>query len=303
MTAISNNVGSISSNVGVTAAYSEDIATNTLNTLDKVITIASDTTQIRSDNTTIKADLDKIYDGIKWSLVNTIISETNESDSPLTFDTDYVDELEQLQLEIDYTETGTGAKTPENPYTYTGVDNLTINVNGTPNTINLFSLVGSTVYSGVLDVLAGTLTIDYYGFTVTGDSGENWTISNTGTQNYYYVYNLPTGNSSAVANSNLANIFPTVNVGNNNTNNGCYATSSALRVRWGEEKTLSNWKTWLSSHNLTVLYKLTTPATYNLTPETILAIKGLNSITANNNGKITVTYKESAKHYLDKQEV
>lgn len=47
---MSNQLTTISTNVGTTAAYTEDTATNTLNILDKVTTIASDTTQIRSDN-------------------------------------------------------------------------------------------------------------------------------------------------------------------------------------------------------------------------------------------------------------
>lgn len=47
---MSNQLTTISTNVGSTAAFTEDTATNTLNILDKVTTIASDTTQIRADN-------------------------------------------------------------------------------------------------------------------------------------------------------------------------------------------------------------------------------------------------------------
>lgn len=62
VTAIKNNVGTISANAGITAAFAEDIATNTMNTLDKVTTIASDTTQIRANGNTANEILSDIYD-------------------------------------------------------------------------------------------------------------------------------------------------------------------------------------------------------------------------------------------------
>lgn len=50
---IENAIGTISTNVGRCAGFDEDIATNTLNTYNKVVTIASDTTQMRADNQVI----------------------------------------------------------------------------------------------------------------------------------------------------------------------------------------------------------------------------------------------------------
>ena len=48
--AINNYIATISANTGATAGFAEDCATNTLDIYDKVVTIASDTTQMRSDN-------------------------------------------------------------------------------------------------------------------------------------------------------------------------------------------------------------------------------------------------------------
>ena len=59
---IANNVNAITTNTGSTASYAEDIATNTLNSYNKLVTIASDTTQMRADNQTIIAILNQIYD-------------------------------------------------------------------------------------------------------------------------------------------------------------------------------------------------------------------------------------------------
>lgn len=52
----------ISTNSGKTAAYTEDTATNTLDIYNKVVTMASDTTQMRADNQTIIQILNQIYD-------------------------------------------------------------------------------------------------------------------------------------------------------------------------------------------------------------------------------------------------
>ena len=50
---ISAYMNTISSNTGSIRAFTDDTATNTLNIYDKVVTIASDTTQLRADMTTI----------------------------------------------------------------------------------------------------------------------------------------------------------------------------------------------------------------------------------------------------------
>lgn len=58
---IDNYMGTMSSNLGRCAGFEEDIATNTLNIYDKVVTIASDTTQMRADNQVIIGLLRDIY--------------------------------------------------------------------------------------------------------------------------------------------------------------------------------------------------------------------------------------------------
>ena len=52
----------IAINTGKAAEYDEDTATNTLNIYNKVLTIASDTTQMRADNQEIIDILNQIYD-------------------------------------------------------------------------------------------------------------------------------------------------------------------------------------------------------------------------------------------------
>ena len=54
--------------------------------------------------------------------------------------------------------------------------------------------------------------------------------------------------------------------------------------------------------NIKIVYPLEIPEIVNLTPSQIATIKGINTISTDTNGNVEVTYKESVKHYLDKQE-
>lgn len=65
VSAVSNNIGTISANTGISATYTEATATNTGNILQKVTTMASDTTQLRADNQNILDVLDSINDAVQ----------------------------------------------------------------------------------------------------------------------------------------------------------------------------------------------------------------------------------------------
>ena len=59
-TAISNNMSGIASSASSAAAFAEDCANNTLDIYDKMVTVASDTTQMRADNQVIIGLLQQI---------------------------------------------------------------------------------------------------------------------------------------------------------------------------------------------------------------------------------------------------
>ena len=94
-----------------------------------------------------------------------------------------------------------------------------------------------------------------------GSENENWVIDSTGTENYSYrttITGLP------IENIGYSNYFKRVNIANNNTNQGfdvrkSGTTNTQFRFRYGTEDTLTNWKTWLSTHNTIVYYALATP--------------------------------------------
>lgn len=98
-TVIRNNINTISVNSGKTAAFTEDVATNTLNILDKVTTIASDTTQMRSDNQVLIANTNDLETYVK--LLGKGLKKTSYAEGYITsFNTDLKEGLTEFKLPI-----------------------------------------------------------------------------------------------------------------------------------------------------------------------------------------------------------
>ena len=301
VTAIKNNVGSIATSSGTTAAFAEDCATNGLNILNKVTTIASDTTQMRADNVVVKSDLDKIYDAIRWSLINVLMTETESGSSPLVFDTDKAEPINDLVCNIALTETGSGTKSPSNPYTISSISNLTVDVNGSTFTFSL----GQTVYCGSYDVTTGKLMITHkLGSLAFGNNAWNEDVNRLGV----FYGTVPTvygrkQKSDVLACSCFNATNPYTNVTEDLYISGkpSYAGSIIFfRNSAWTGKTSAEINTLLTNEEF--VYELATPIESTLTAQALTALIGLNTISSNGNGDITVTYTESVKHYLDKQE-
>ena len=96
---IKNNAGSIATSSGLTAAYTEDIADNTLDCKNRLVTIGSDTTQIRTDSDSIAADVSEIKNTLGLYLYNTIVTEDAKG-AIANFDTDLKDYLQNAFVTI-----------------------------------------------------------------------------------------------------------------------------------------------------------------------------------------------------------
>ena len=118
---------------------------------------------------------------------------------------------------------------------------------------------------------------------------ETWTISNSGTQNWYYSNinsNINIVNDSTTNNS-MSDYYQINAVGNSNTNQGMYIVKSTnqIRIRYGTQDTTTNFKTWLSNHNVKLYYVLDTPTTELIEDTELLGqleevslLNGLNNI-------------------------
>lgn len=302
VTAIKNNVGSIATSSGVAAAFAEDCATNGLNILDKVTTIASDTTQLRADNTVVKSDLDKIYDALKWSLVGIDTTETEEGIGSVSFDTDKTDPLDQFVIAFESIQLGTGEPSPSNVIPIIGWSDFDITANSSILNIDL----DGTYYGGWVDCITGKITLTHE-IRVFDGTESGWSKSSTYNGSFYINTGKRHLNRNAkCSHAEFVSSLGSYVYGKFALDGNGYVNLNTFVQGTGVD--LPTFKTWLATQYangtpLTVTLELETPV--EVQASNVLSIntqKGLNTITSDSNGKMTVTYTESVKHYLDKQE-
>lgn len=285
-TIIKNNINTISTNTGSTSAYCQDIATNTLDIKNKVVTIASDTTQIRTNTNTVLTDLDKVYEALKWSLVDKITTETVEGTNSVSFNTDLANDLVDLEVGIEATQSGSGTPSPTNVRPIVGVTNKSIIVNGNNVTISL----GQSVYGGVLNVVSGLLKITHVVISK-NISDMNNTEAYPGWRN--------SGIRSIIGTGIDGNANTLVNIGSTYSFNTKSSNDIIYLARGDYNRTQSQWINDFPSLTVEMLVPYATPIEITLTPSQIATIIGDNTIVTD--GDIKATYEESIKHYLDKQ--
>ena len=301
-TAILNNISTLSTNTGRAAAYAQDCANNTLDIKDKVTTIASDTTQIRADNANIAADVSSINQAIGYYVANTLVPEDSEG-SICNFDTDLEDYLQKAVVSI-----------PADPTGYTGINLI-------KNNKNLYSLGDKTF----------TLTADY-NFPSPIPAGEyvfsgifNSTDTDQTTCAVAFIYE----DNSTIAKSfdRGVRVFNTFTFTKKVKTIRFYASNS-YPASVGDVGTFTEMQ--LEKGNLMSNYVVGQIMTYpvsfgstitdgaeadllsglvkvNTTPESFIQIqpiavrtyKGVNNIYSDI-GTSTLTYRETLKHYLDK---
>lgn len=295
---IKNNANSISTSAGAAAAFAEDCATNTLNILDKVTTIASDTTQIRADNVNIAADVSSINQALGYYLANTPVTEDVEGEI-CNFDTDLEDYLQALKVNI--------------PADLTGYSGITLTKNGkniindsvlyqqSTTTIVVGQNAGYTTHNillkkGTYSIRANTsinASVYYHDGTSFRIGATNTDLSftlNNDTLLSFYLYT-----SAGITISDVSNIM--LEYGNTLSSYEpykvmTYPISFGSTITDGAEVDL-----------LSGIVKInTSPVTYSsITPIAIRTYKGVNNIYSDI-GSMSLTYRETLKHYLDKQQ-
>ena len=154
---------------------------------------------------------------------------------------------------------------------------------GTTHTIPF----GQTVYGGLLDVIKGVLTITH-GIVDMGT--KNWTRVSVDSQ-YYVYYFVPSDKDStfdficscfnAVAKTRQS--LSDLEIGTYNSTNAM----NRLCVRYDAITTEADFKTAITGQS--VIYKLATPTTIQLTPAQVKTLLGLNNIFADT-GDISLSY-------------
>ena len=300
-TTIANNSGSIATSAGTAAAFAEDCATNTLNINNRLVTIGSDTTQIRADTTSLAADVAEIKDTLGLYLYNTIVTEDAEGDIA-SCDTDLKDYLQEAKVTIPADAGGiTGINlinnggnlwdenwelgtilpsTGQNTSSTTRIRSVNY-INAKPNTT--YRLICPNSYNMYFYQSDYT----YISF-ITKNRNETFTTP----ANCYYVRFSPDTSYGVDYGNNISLNYPSTD-----TDYHAYLGKDTYSISFtsitdGAEIDL-----------LTGLIKInTSPVTYDsITPIAIRTYKGVNNIYSDI-GTTSVTYRETLKHYLKKQE-
>lgn len=298
-TIIKNNINTISTNTGSTSAFCEDIANNTLDCSNRLVTIGSDTTQLRSNSNNITADVADIKTALNYYIANSIVTEDSEG-SICNFDTDLEDYLQKAIVTI--------------PADLTGFSGITLTKKGKnyiddtltyQQTVNQV-LIGQTVaQTSLLTYLkAGTYTVSsstsklatmYYrysgGYISLGANTAPRTF--TINEDMYVCFYLYT--STGLTPSDI-NWF-LVETGDTATSYEPYKAMT-YPVSFGSTITDGAEIDLLSG----VVKINTSPVTYtSITPIAVRTYKGINNIYSDI-GNTALTYRETLKHYLDKQQ-
>lgn len=248
-------------------------------------------------------------------LLNTPHIET-VSDTIASFETDVATKIKGCKVYFTPIQEGTGGPSPDNVRPITGWDGITLYLSGsdTSNPTTLTIPFNRTIYGGYVDLVKGEVVEEYNSFILDGENYKFTGASSDGVNThdmamtYNYIgysglSNLPKG--IATANTIYSSSLP-INVTANiqGVDYNCIQTYSGTGNRYLRaiisKNELSDVSTgsaitssineWFSNNPTQIVYKLATPNTYTLTPETIKALKGVNNIWSNANGNIEVSF-------------
>ena len=166
--------------------------------------------------------------------------------------------------------------------------------------------LGQTVYGGTLDVVSGVLTVTHGYVTFDGSSDEQWSITTYGTTNHRAAINY-SGLATDVPDSQIADIisnqYETISYNNGNVKSGISAryNNSQINVFGATFTTKTEFTDYLSANPLTVVYKLATPLTYQLTPTQVQTLLGQNNVWSDA-GEVEVAYNIPITNLLVKRQ-
>ena len=212
--------------------------------------------------------------------------------------------------EIKATQSGTGTASPTNVRPIAGFTGLTIYQSDEdtedPTTVPVsWESVAGTIYMGTINLTTGLITVTHAYKRYTGASDENWVMTNdglTGVITWLEVRNLQRLNGVTLCNMSPPNeewqTPPAYGLVINN--------ASSYNIRASvitEAMTATQFKTWLSTHNLELVCPLTTPVTYQIDPVTINTLLGVNNIWVNTGAITELKYKADTKEYINTSDI
>ena len=185
------------------------------------------------------------------------------------------------------------------------VDTLMVNYPATDHDYHPYSgqsiniQLGQTVYGGTLDVVSGVLTVDYEHLLFDGSEGWNLqSINSHGIANFNLTASTPGYTTPVDLICNRLSLQTSI-IAETTTEGIMPAGGVNIYVRLNSSKasTVAEFKQWLASNNVEVVYKIRTPLTIQLTPHEVTALLGSNNIWADS-GDSEVTYRADPTLYI-----
>lgn len=180
--------------------------------------------------------------------------------------------LYDIKNHVFYTNDGTGSFLKGKD-----VNNITTNINWTDN-------IG-TVYGGYVDAINGDIVADMA--IKTFDGSETWNIATVSSKTAYQTRRPADIASGAVFTSNI--ITRVASLSGTVPNNVGYFGGTYLNV-YALSLSLEEWIAMLTATPLQIVYKLVEPIHYQLTPQQILTLKGINNVYSDTNGQTEIKY-------------
>lgn len=149
--------------------------------------------------------------------------------------------------------------------------------------------LGQTVYGGKLNVTTGELTVDRVIIEFDGDSLEDWTLYSASNVNQLYINVAGAMSSTGGKITTMCDTYKSISIDNRYNNyNTCYAGNNSICFNIADYTT-ATWREYLQNNPVKVVYTLSTPQTYQLTPTQVSSILGANNIWADS-GDVDVVY-------------
>ena len=228
------------------------------------------------------------------------IEERTVSGSSVSFNSAFALPLKACKVSFSATESGSGTKSPSNPYTISGVSSLNVSANSVPVSVNF----GDTYYGGELDLLTGKLTINYLRIVLDGTQRVRLVnyrpLTNTVAWTFYYNVLEPFIHPSTATELSkiISDKFKTITFGQfyNDDNEGITlmvddTNSIGIRVSDLSLTTETAINNYLANNNVTVVYPLITPQTVQLSPTELSSILGNNTFSTDT-GTLEITFSD-----------
>ena len=236
-----------------------------------------------------------------WSSLNTVEQLAPIDtiiNNPVEFKTSLSLPLIACKVSFSATESGTGEKSPSNPYTISGVSGLNLSANSVPVSVNF----GDTYYGGELDLLTGELTITHGKYIFDGSvkpDSVNWRPQANSVGCYLnnpFTFNPPPNISTPTnAISDKLATVPYDQLYSNDIDSFAFYNPAEIyrvliRITDPTLTTKDAVVEYLTHNPITVVYELETPITVQLSANELSSIIGNNTFSTDGD-ILTVSYR------------